>query len=74
METITLKLERRHVQKLKAQSRATGRSRAAIVRELIERHLVDGAASLHDRAQDLCGIVRARADLSTRRLDGYGRD
>ena len=74
VETVTLKLESRQIQKLKARARASGRSQAAIVRELIDRHLADGAVSLHDRAQDLCGSVRARADLSARRLNGYGRD
>ena len=39
METVTLKLERRHIEMLKERARASGRSRAAIVRELIEQHL-----------------------------------
>jgi hypothetical protein len=44
------------------------------VRELIDRHLEDSSSSLHDRAKDLCGSVNGPRDLSTRRLDGYGRD
>jgi len=75
METITLKLERRHVQMLDARARASRRSKAAIVRELIDRHLgADERSSLHDRARDLCGSVDASRDLSTRKLTGYGRD
>jgi predicted DNA-binding protein len=75
MDTVTLKLERRHVQKLKEQAEATGRSQAAVVRELIDRHLgAKRSLSLHDRARDLCGSITAGSDLSTRRLDGYGRD
>ena len=75
METVTLKLERRHVQMLAERARASRRSRAAVVRELIERYLGSGEqASLHDRARDLCGSVAAAPDLSTRKLTGYGRD
>jgi hypothetical protein len=74
METVTLKLERRQIQKLQDRARASGRSQAAVVRELIDRHLGDGDASLHDRAQDLCGTLPGSRDLSTRGLKGYGRD
>ena len=74
METVTLKLDRRQIQKLDRQSKVSGRSRAAVVRDLIERHLQDGSASLHERAKDLCGSVNGVRNLSTRRLAGYGRD
>lgn len=74
METVTLKLDRRHVQKLKERAVATGRSQAAVVRELIERHLGGRRRSLHDQARDLCGTVAAGKDLSTRKPKGYGRD
>jgi len=75
METVTLKLERRHIEMLKERARASGRSRAAIVRELIEQHLGKRKRlSLHDRARDLCGSISGPRDLSTRKLTGYGRD
>ena len=69
-----MKLDRRHIEKLKRRARATGRSQGAIVRELIDRHLGETALSLHDRAQDLCGSVAGSRDLSTRPLTGFGRD
>lgn len=74
METVTLKLDRRQIQKLKDHAEATGRSQAAVVRDLIERHLGKKKLSLHDRAKDLCGSIAGSKDLSTRKLRGYGRD
>lgn len=74
METVTLKLDRRQVQKLRERSRATGRSQAAVVRELIDRHLGHTTPSLHEQAQDLCGSVAGAKNASTRDLTGYGRD
>jgi hypothetical protein len=75
METVTLKMDRKHVALLKEQAKALGRSKAAIIRDLIERHLAPRRRqSLYERAKDLCGSVRAPKDLSTRPLTGYGRD
>jgi hypothetical protein len=74
METVALKLDRRHIQRLKDHAKATGRSQAAVVRDLIDRHLRHPRPSLHDRAKDLCGSVSGRRDTSTRKLRGYGRD
>jgi plasmid stability protein len=74
METVTFKLDRRHIQRLKDRAAATGRSQAAVVRELIDRHLGRQKPSLHDRAEDLCGSIAGAKDLSCRRLEGYGRD
>jgi hypothetical protein len=74
METVTVKLERRHVERLKARARATGRSQGAILRDLIDRLDDAGRPSLHEQARDVCGAVKGRRDLSTRRLSGYGRD
>jgi hypothetical protein len=74
METLTLKLDRRHLQRLKDQAEASGRSQAAVVRDLIDRHLGRHKRSLHDQAKDLCGSINGGKDLSTRRLKGYGRD
>lgn len=74
METVTLKLDRRHIQRLKDQAEATGRSQAAVVRELIDRHLAGRRPSLHEQAKDLCGSIAGTPDASTRNLAGYGRD
>lgn len=74
MKTITLKLDPRQVELLKARAQATGRSQGAVVRELIERHLAGKQLSLHDRAKDLCGSIAGARDTSTRPLKGYGRD
>jgi len=74
MEAVTLKLDRRQIQKLKDQAEATGRSQAAVVRELIDRHLGKTKPSLHDRAKDLCGWVSGARDTATHTLKGYGRD
>lgn len=74
METVTLKLDRRHIQRLKDHAEATGRSQAAVVRDLIDSHLGSTQPSLHDRAKDLCGSIAGAKDTSTRKLKGYGRD
>jgi hypothetical protein len=75
METVTLKLDRRHIERLKDHAQATGRSHAAVVRDLIDRHLGGKARrSLHDQAKDLVGTVSGTKDMSDRRLTGYGRD
>lgn len=72
---MTLKMDRRHVQLLKAHAETRGCSQAAVVRELIDDHLGRKARpSLHDQARDLCGVVNGSKDLSTRKLKGYGRD
>jgi len=75
VETVTLKMDRRHLQMLKDQAEASGRSQAAVVRDLIDRHLGrKKRRSLHDQAKDLCGSVSGAKDASTRKLKGYGRD
>jgi len=75
METVTLKMERRQVALLKERAQALGRSRAAVVRDLIDKHLAGKKKpSLYDLTKDLCGSVRGPKDLSTRPLTGYGRD
>jgi hypothetical protein len=75
METVTFKMDRRHIQRLKDHARASGRSQGAVVRDLIERHLgPKKRPSLHDRARDLCGSVSGSKDASVRSLTGYGRD
>jgi len=75
METVTFKMERKQIALLKERAKALGRSQAAIVRDLIDEHLPPGKRpSLHDLAKDYCGSVSGPADMSTRKLTGYGRD
>ncbi len=75
METVTLKMERRHIALLNERARALGRSQGAIVRELIDKHLGrKKRPSLHDLAKDYCGSLSGPRDMSTRKLTGYGRD
>jgi hypothetical protein len=75
METVTLKMERKHITLLKERAKSLGRSRAAVVRDLIDEHLTKKKRpSLYDLTKDLCGSVSGPKDLSTRPLTGYGRD
>jgi hypothetical protein len=75
METVTLKMERRHIALLKERAKTLGRSRAAVVRDLIDEHLANKKRpSRHDLAKDFCGSVSGPRDMSTRKLTGYGRD
>ena len=75
METVTLKMDKRHIKLLSEQAKAVGRSQAAIVRELIDKNLVPKKRlSLHDRAKEFCGCVSGPPDMSSRKLTGYGRD
>jgi len=75
METVTLKMDQKHIALLNEQAKALGRSKAAIMRDLIEQHLgKKKRPSLYERAKDLCGAVHGPKDLSTRKLTGYGRD
>jgi hypothetical protein len=75
METVTLKMDRRHIALLKERAKALGRSQAAIVRDLIDEHLAKKKRpSLHDLAKEFCGSVSGPSDMSTRKLTGYGRD
>ena len=65
-----MKLDRRHIQRLKDRAEETGRSQAAVVRDLIDRHLGRKKPSLHDQAKDLCGSVSGARDTSSRKLKG----
>ena len=60
METVTLKLEGRQIVALKERAKALGRSRAAVMRDLIDEHLTKKRPSLYDLTKDLCGSVRGR--------------
>jgi len=75
METVTLKMDKRHVKLLRERAKALGRSQAAVVRELIDEHLASKKRpSLHDLAGDVCGSMSGPRDMSTRKLAAYGRD
>lgn len=75
MRTVSFKMDQHQLRLLKERARVRGCSQAAVVRELIEKHLGQiGRPSLHDRAKDLCGCYSGPKDSSTRRLKGYGRD
>jgi Ribbon-helix-helix protein, copG family len=75
METVTLKMDRKHVALLNERAKALGRSRAAVVRDLIDEHLAQKKRpSLHDLAKEFCGSLSGPRDTSTRKLTGYGRD
>jgi hypothetical protein len=75
MQTVTVKMDRRHVELLKAHAATRGCSQATVIRDLIEDHLGHKARpSLHEQASDVCGCVNGPKNLSTRKLKGYGRD
>jgi len=75
METVTLKMDKRHIKLLNDQAKTLGRSQAAIVRNLIDQHLGRKQhPSLYERAREFCGSVSGPPDMSTRKLKGYGRD
>jgi hypothetical protein len=75
METVTLKMDKRHIKLLRERAKALGRSQAAIVRELIDEHLASKKrSSLHDLAGSVCGSVSGPRDMSTRKLTMSGRD
>jgi hypothetical protein len=75
METVTLKMDRKHIALLREQAKVLGRSQAAVVRDLIQQHLAPKKRlSLYERAKDLCGSLRGPRNLSTRPLTGYGRN
>ena len=75
MNGITIKLDATQMGWLKTQAKARGCSQALIVRDLIEQQRSPRQkTSLHDRMRDLCGSLNGSPNLSTRKLQGYGRD
>ena len=75
MQTVSFKMDRRQLRLLRERARLRGCSQAAVIRELVEKHLgPKGRPSLHEQAKDLCGCLSGPKDLSTRKLKGYGRD
>jgi hypothetical protein len=72
MESFTLKTSRNQVALLNKHAKALGCSKAAVVRDLIDKHLSkEKRPSLYQLAKDLCGSVRGPKNLSTRPLIGY---
>jgi Arc/MetJ-type ribon-helix-helix transcriptional regulator len=77
--TITLKIPEPLAARLRATVRKRGRTQSAVVREALEAHLDQGAASGEssglDLVRDLVGCITGPSDLSTNRkhLRGYGR-
>ena len=75
METVTLKMDRKHIALLRERAKTLGRSHGAVVRDLIDEHLgTKKRPSLYDLTKDLSGSLAGPKDLSTRSLAGYGRD
>jgi predicted DNA-binding protein len=80
MNTISLKLSDRLLERLEAESRARGTTKSSLVRECLEKSLgarpVDGEATCYDLASDLAGSLRGLPrDLATnpKYLEGFGR-
>jgi hypothetical protein len=69
MTTISLRLPGRLARRLEARARERNITRSALVRECLERVLVDGrgshAESFHDLAKDLCGTFPGPRDLAS---------
>jgi hypothetical protein len=75
VQTVSVKLESEQIKWLNQQAANRRRSRAAVLRDLIDqRRTHRGPTSLHERTADLCGSLDGPANLSTRKLKGYGRD
>ena len=80
MNTISLKLPDRLLERLEAESRARGTTKSSLVRECLEKSLgagpVDGKATCYDLASDLAGSLQGLPrDLATNQkyLEGFGR-
>jgi hypothetical protein len=80
MNTISLKLPDRLLERLEDASRAKGTTKSALVRECLEKSLDAPAASrkpsCHDLARDLAGsLKRLPRDLATnpKHMEDFGR-
>ena len=73
MQTLTIKLEREQDVWLERQAKALKRSKGGIIRDLIHQQQTRKNGSLGDALADLRGCLSGSKDLSTRRLQGYGR-
>lgn len=76
MKTISLKIDSHLYGRLETQSKKTGLSKSALVRDALEQSLRQkGAPSCHDLMQDACGSFRSGVkDLSTNKeyMKGFG--
>ena len=80
MNTISLKLPDRLLERLEAASRARGTTKSSLVRECLEKSLdarpVGGKATCYDLASDLAGsLTGLPRDLATnsKHMEGFGR-
>jgi hypothetical protein len=80
MNTISLKLPDRLLERLEAESRARGTTKSSLVRECLEKSLdartTGGKASCYDLARDLAGSLKGLPrDLATnpKYMEGFGR-
>lgn len=76
---ITVKLSRGLANRLSSRAKRQRRTRSAVVRDALERHLAEDTEenqpSFLELAEDLAGCLEGPADLSSNRrhLKGYGR-
>jgi hypothetical protein len=74
VQTLTIKLERDQQVWLEEQARSLKRSKGAVIRDLIKQQQLDATGSLGQALADLRGCLQGSKKLSTRPLNGYGRD
>ncbi len=80
MNTISLKLPDRLLERLEAESRARGTTKSSLVRECLEKSLdsrtAGGKATCYDLARDLAGSLKGLPrDLATnpKYMEGFGQ-
>ncbi len=80
MNTISLKLPDRLLERLESESRARGTTKSSLVRECLEKSLdagtVGGKATCYDLARDLAGSLKGLPrDLATnpKHMEGFGQ-
>jgi hypothetical protein len=65
MRGITVKLPEATIRRLQQEALATGRSVGQLIRDLVERESLEGAASVHAMAADLAGSVAGSGRSAT---------
>jgi len=73
VQTLTIKLEPEQEAWLQSQAKTLKRSKGSIIRDLIAQQQTRKDGSLGQALADLRGCLKGSKDLSTRRLNGYGR-
>lgn len=80
MNTISLKLPERLLERLESESKARGTTKSSLVRECLEKSLDaragKEAGSCYDLARDLAGSIKGLPrDLATnpKHMEGFGR-